>query len=116
MSDELQTGSIPDRALPTVATAENSTTLAVQLRSQKRAKLIAAAFGTLGTLGFTLAGLSTVNPALLVPGLITFGVGSLGGIVASAFTGAELDDKAIEQLQKRLEIIAAKAQQKPPAS
>ncbi|MDX2014175.1 MAG: hypothetical protein SFW67_28510 [Myxococcaceae bacterium] len=106
MTDELQTGSVDRPVQPSVATAENSTTLAVQLKSQKRAKVLAAAFGTLGTLGFTLAGLSVQMPALLVPGLIAFGIGSLGGIIASAFSGAELDEKAIDAIGKRMEVLA----------
>lgn len=103
MTDELQTGEIPPRNTPEVATAANSTTLAVQLEAKRKAKLFAAGFGSLASVGMALGMLAVSNPVtipvwVLIVGVGMFGVGSVGAAVSSAAAGAQLDEKSLSSI------------------
>lgn len=110
MGDELEKGVIDGKLVPTVATAENSTTLKVQLNAQKRWKVISASLSVVGTIGLTAA---VASPTAFLPGLIIGGLCTLGGILAASASGAEIDEKALEAIGTRVATVIES--RKPPA-
>lgn len=98
MSDELQSGTIPPRALPSVATVANSTTLAEIERARKVSR---AVIGALFSLGSSAGAVGAGTMGVLIPppwNLVVMGIG--GALVAASvvvayrtnsLTPAELD-------------------------
>lgn len=111
MADELQTGSIPATGLASVATAENSTTLRVQLAAQKKWKVVSTILATLGGILLTGASVSAaVNPTVFFVLLGTGGLSSVLAVIFASFAGAELDEKKLEEIGEKVALIIQKKQ------
>jgi hypothetical protein len=98
MSEELQSGTVDRPQAPAVATAANSTTLAVQLASQKKWRIAARVATVLSAVGFT----ATAVPATFLPGLIVGGLGGLLAVFFASQSGAEFDEAALEKVTTRV--------------
>lgn len=88
MSDELQTAPIPSRAVPTVATLANSTTLADIQKKQRNAKAVIAILTTLGTVSLLVVQLAPWN---LLVGACLFVAAVVVAYFTNALTPEELD-------------------------
>ena len=105
MADELQTAPVDRPQAPQVATAANSTTLAVQLASQKRWRIAARVATILSGLGFSATAMA---PAAVLPGLIVGGIGGLLAVTFASLSGAEFDEAALDKVATRVVTILEK--------
>lgn len=102
MSDQ-----IPNRleGQVTTATQANSTTAAVALASQRRWKLAAAGATACATVAGSIA---VAVPGAQLPAGIVAGVCGGLALLFSAFSGAEVDDKAITRIADQVAAVLEK--------